>query len=74
MRRAVPPRPHRGAAAALVAALALVGSTSGCGSSPAEQPLDQSKVDTKITKGFDVTKQGMRDRMKQMRKPGGAPR
>lgn len=62
------PCSRRSCTVLLVFGLGLFCFAGGCG--PSEQ--SQTKVDTEIPKGWEATKQGMRERMKNMRKQGGA--
>jgi len=48
--------------------LGSIGFTGGCGRS---DDRAQAQVDTEIPKSWEVTKQGMRERMKKMRNQGG---
>ncbi len=51
----------------LVMGLGPIGFTGGCGRSG-----DQAKIDTEIPKGWEITKEAMKERMKKMRNQGGA--
>jgi len=64
-------RPIRSRAVLVVIATGLTGYAGGCGTRDVSQgPVNNEE----IPKAWQVTKQGMRDRMKQMRKQGGPRR